>query len=316
MENPARILVIRLSALGNLVQSLGPFAAIRRHHARSRITLLTTRPYAEWLGGSPYFDEVWVDERPQWWDLPGLLRLRRRLAEGQFDRVYDLQTSARSSQYFRLFKRNARPEWSGIARGCSHPDRNPDRDRLHDLERQAGQLRIAGITDVPPPDLGWMSGDIARFGLPPRFALLVPGSSVHRLAKRWPVARYATLACHLAEAGMTPVVIGTSGETPLARRIGQAAKVIDLTGLTSLGDLASLARCATLAVGNDTGPMHLIAAANCPSLVLFSADSNPDLCAPYGRSVAILRRPSLDQLPMEAVRDAALALCHAQPDVA
>ena len=81
-----------------------------------------------------------IDERPDWWDLSGWLRLRRRLIEGKFGRVYDLQTSGRSAHYFRLFPTWAQPEWSGIAPGCSLPDRDPNRDRLHDVDRQFGQF--------------------------------------------------------------------------------------------------------------------------------------------------------------------------------
>jgi ADP-heptose:LPS heptosyltransferase len=55
-----------------------------------------------------------------------------------------------------------------------------------------------------------------------------------------------------------------------------------------------------VAVGNDTGPMHLIAAAGCSSVVLFSADSDPALCAPRGK-VAVLRRPDLAQLTVDEV---------------
>ncbi len=53
-----RILVVKLGALGNVILSLGPFAAIRRHHAADHVSLLTTRPWAAWLAQSPYFDEV------------------------------------------------------------------------------------------------------------------------------------------------------------------------------------------------------------------------------------------------------------------
>ena len=145
MAEPRRILVVKLGALGNVVLSLGPFAAIRRHHAGAHITLLTTAPYADWLARSPWFDTVWIDERPEWWDLPGWLRLRRRLIDGRFDRAYDLQTSGRSSRYFQLLPRRDRPDWSGIAHGCALPDRDPNRNRLHDIDRQFGQLRQAGI---------------------------------------------------------------------------------------------------------------------------------------------------------------------------
>jgi ADP-heptose:LPS heptosyltransferase len=298
----SRILVLKLSALGNVILSLGPFAAIRRHHQHDHITLLTTRPWAGWLATSPYFDIVLIDARPAWWDLPGVLRLRRQLADGRFDRVYDLQTSSRSSHYLHLFPRGRKPEWSGIAPGCSHPDSNPDRDRIHDIDRQFGQLRAAGIPETCPPDLSWTGADLSAFALPDRFALLVPGSSAHRPAKRWPAAHYAALARSLLARGIVPVVLGTAQETPLAQKIRAAVpRAIDLTGRTDLAALASLGRAATLAVGNDTGPMHLLAAVGCPSLVLFSADSDPTLCAPRGPSVTVLRRPDLAELDPETV---------------
>jgi ADP-heptose:LPS heptosyltransferase len=298
-----RILVIKLGALGNVILSLGPFATIRRHHAGAHITLLTTAPYADWLATSPYFDQVWVDERPEWWNAASVLRLRRRLIGGRFDRVYDLQTSSRSSHYFHLFRRVARPDWSGIAFGCSLPDRDPDRNQVHDIDRQFGQLRAAGIAERGAADLSWCQGDIGRFGLPRRLALLAPGSSPHRTAKRWPITHYRDLAKDLLARGVTPVVIGTAPEGGLAQSIqGVAPATIDLTGRTGFADIASLARASHVAIGNDTGPMHLIAAAGCPSIVLFSGESDPALCAPRGPRVTVLRRPDLAALEVDAVR--------------
>ena len=89
--------MIKLGALGDVVQAMGPAAAIRAHHPDSEIALLTTAPFARFLGDAPYFDAVWVDERPGPLDLAGLWRLRRRLREARFSRVYDLQTSTRSN---------------------------------------------------------------------------------------------------------------------------------------------------------------------------------------------------------------------------
>ncbi|WP_428485878.1 glycosyltransferase family 9 protein [Rhodopila sp.] len=292
------ILVIKLGAFGNIMLSLAAFAAIRLHHATARISVLTTAAYADWLATFPYFDQVLVDPRPAWWDLGGVGRLRRMLTTGQFNRIYDLQTSSRSSRYFHLFPAKHRPEWSGIAFGCKLPDRDPRRNMLHDTERQQGQLRQAGISVFPPADLSWCRGEIGRFGLPPDFALLVPGSSPNRLAKRWPTARYESLARALTDRCITPVVIGASAETPLAAAIPSA---IDLTGQTGLGDLADLARGARFAVGNDTGPMHLIATAGCPAVTLFSVDSNPAQCAPHGRWTRVLQRSDLSDLPVDAV---------------
>ena len=273
-------------------------SAIRAFHAGARISVLTTAPYAAWLREAPFFDEVLVDTRPAWWNVAEVLRLRRMLRAPGFARVYDLQTSSRSSRYFQLFPRGAKPEWSGIAPGCSHPDRDPNRDRLHDNDRQAGQLRQAGISHIPPADLTWCLGGIARFGLPPDFVVLVPGSAPHRPVKRWPAGAYQALAQNLRARGLTPVVVGTGSETPIAKEIPAA---IDLTGQTSFGDLADLARGARFAVGNDTGPMHLMATAGCPALVLFSHDSDPALCVPRGPDVRVLRRPSLADLDIADV---------------
>jgi len=299
------ILVIKLGALGDMVQALGPFAAIRRHHPDARIVLLTTRAYAAFAGASGYFDEVWTDTRPRWNDLGGWLALRRRLRKGRFGRVYDLQTSDRSSSYFRLFWPGPYPEWSGIARGCSHPHANPERDRMHTVDRQAEQLRMAGIGEVAAPSLDWVSADTARFGLSGRYALLAPGGAAHRPEKRWPAERYGELANWLARNGMTPVLLGTEAEAGVLATVMEICpEAVSLAGRTDFLDIAALARGAASAVGNDTGPMHLIAVAGAPTVVLFSHASDPALCAPRGPRVAVLRRPSLAELETAEVEKA------------
>ncbi len=123
-ERPS-ILVIKLGALGDFVQALGPMAAIRRHHADARIVLITAPALAPLARASGYVDEIWLDARPPLWVASAWLALRRRLREERFARVYDLQTSDRSGWYFRLYWPGPRPEWSGIARGASHPHANP-----------------------------------------------------------------------------------------------------------------------------------------------------------------------------------------------
>ncbi|MBI3444176.1 MAG: glycosyltransferase family 9 protein [Magnetospirillum sp.] len=303
MIPPTNILVIKLGALGDFVQAMGPFAAIRAHHPRAHITLLTTRPFAELGRASPYFDEVWIDDKPPLWRLDKILALRSKLRSGQFSRVYDLQTSDRSSGYFRLLGREV--EWSGIARGCSHPHANPRRDFMHTIERQREQLAVAGIPQVPPPDLAWAEAAPGRFALATPFVLLCPGGAPHRPAKRWPVERFAALACDLARRGMTPVLLGTHKEQAEIEAIRAACpQAVDLSGQTGFADIIALARRAEAALGNDTGPMHLIAAGGCPSVLLFSSESDPALCAPRG-NVTVLRRPSLAELG-EAEVEAAL----------
>jgi len=298
-----RVLVIKLSALGDFVQAMGPFAAIRAHHPEAKITLLTTKPYVGLAEQSPYFDEVWTDTRPKAWDVAGVMRLRKMLRSAKVEMVYDLQTSDRSSTYYHIM---GDPPWSGIANGCSHPHANPDRDLMHTIDRQAEQLAMAGIAPTPLPDLSWVKADIARLLVPRRAVLLVPGGAPHRPGKRWPADRFAALGNQLAAKGLYPVVLGTRADAEAIKVIlGNCPHAMSLADQTSFADVVVLARHALGAIGNDTGPMHLIAAAGCPAVVLFSNESDPSLCAPRGR-VEVIAAEELGQLPLEQV-EAALA---------
>ncbi len=302
-----RVLVIKHGALGDFIQALAPMQAIRRAHAEAHITLLTTAPFAGLAEASGWFDDIWLDDRPSIARPHLWLGLIRQLRRAGFDRVYDLQTSDRTGHYFRMLSGPSRPEWSGIAAGCSHPHDNLDRDRMHTRDRQAEQLNLAGIADVPDADLDWLNADVADL-LPESadFALLVPGGSAHRPEKRWPAAAFVELAQRIAGQGMAPLLIGGGDETELCERIAATVPAaLSLAGRTGFAELAGLARRARLAVGNDTGPMHLVAALGCRSVVLFSDASDPDLCAPRGQSVSVLRSPSLAELGVDEVAAAA-----------
>lgn len=293
-----RLLVIKLGALGDFAQAFGPFAAIRAHHPGAEITLLTTPPFAPLARQAPWFDLVWEDGRPK--GLAALWALGRRLRAARFDRVYDLQTSDRSSRYRWLVGRGV--EWSGIAAGASHPHANPRRDFMHTVERQREQLEMAGIGQFSALALDWLDADITRFDLPERFALLIPGASPGRPAKRWPMENFAALAAAL---DIPAVILGGPAEASLGTAITETAPgARDLTGKTSFADIAALARRAAFCIGNDTGPTHLAAVAGCPTLALFGEDSDPALCAPRGPRVAVLRRQPLGSLLLADVQGA------------
>jgi ADP-heptose:LPS heptosyltransferase len=305
---PLHILVIRLSAFGDFIQALGPFAAIRRHHAGDRISLLTTRPLAGFAQELGYFDEILVDSRPAPLALRGWLALRHRLRRPGFDRVYDLQTSTRSAVYGALL-RPRMPEWSGTAWGCSHPHANLDRDRQHTLDKQAEQLLMAGIHPTPPPALPPLDRALPEGLTGRRFVLLAPGSSPQHPAKRWPARQFGEVARALGENGIVPLVVGLPEEAPLAATIRQACPgALDLVGQTGLVGLAALAQRAALTIGNDTGICHLAAAAASPVIVLFSRESDPARHAPRGRLVRILTEAELKDLEVERVTAAAHSL--------
>ncbi len=306
-----RILVIKHSALGDFILAQGAFQAIREHHRGAHITLLTTAPFAAMAQASRLFDAIEIDPKPGALQWGKWLKLRRFIVGSGFERIYDLQHTDRTHAYFRFFGRNP-PEWSGIAAGCSHPHANPQRNHMHTLERLAEQLADAGIAATPAPDLSWLTDDVAELQPQGPYALLVPGGAAHRPDKRWPAEHYAALAQALHKAGITPVAIGADAErAEITRIVAGAPGTVDLCGNTSLGAIAELARHARVAIGNDTGPMHIIAAVNCPSVVLFSAASVPEQTRPRGSSVRVLQEADLATLPVEKVSDSAEAIARA-----
>lgn len=311
---PSNILVIKHGALGDIILATAGFAAIRKAHPGAKIHCLTTKPFADLLAQSPYFDEIWVDSKPKLFDRAAIKRLKQMLNSKQWEWVYDLQTSNRSTRYQWLLKRPW-PQISNVSRWSSHGYTDPARHTRHALDNLRLQLKIAGIESVGLPDLSWMTADISELveligttrmvplerKMNP-FALLVPGGAAHRPEKRWPAEQYASLAQELNRKGIRPVLIGTQAESEalnsIATRVPQA---INLCGRTSIPQLATLAREAALAVGNDTGPMHIIGASNCPSTVLFSHTSDPARSAPVGNTVTILREKDLSTLTVDRV---------------
>ena len=309
------ILIIKLSALGDFVQALGPAAALRKHHESDRITLLTTSPYAQFAEETELFDEIVVVRRSKARDLVEWLDLRRLLRAGSFDRVYDLQTSGRSSLYAWLFFPGPMPQWCGIAWRCSHPHANLDRFPQHTIDKQAEQLLMAGIYPVPLPSLRLQARPLPAQLQHRSFALLIPGSSPRHLRKRWPAEHYGELARKLMAAGYLPVVVGAPGEENLAAAVRESCtEAIDLVGKTDLAALADLARQAALTIGNDTGAIHIAAAGGNPVVVLFSDASEPSRCAPRGGLVRILIEPDLAELSVDTVFSASIDVAGAQAD--
>jgi ADP-heptose:LPS heptosyltransferase len=307
------ILVIKLGALGDMIQALPSFHDLRRHDRDARLVLLTTPPYAALAARMPWFDEVWSDGRPKASDWRRFLALVRRLRGARFRRVYDLQCNDRTALYFRLLAGRHRPEWVGAARGADIPLPPLPPGRRHNCDVMRAQLAAAGVPPALPTDLSWLAADVARFELPREFVLLAPGSSPHLLHKRWPARRYAALANRLRARGLAIVLIGTAADRDAATAIAAAVPgLIDLTGRTDLVELATIARRAAGVVGNDTGPVALAAMLGAPTLMLMSRHTDPERSGPRGPKTAWLKRDDLGALSVEEV-EAAILLRRTEP---
>lgn len=300
------ILVIKLSALGDFIQCFGAMRAIRNHHPDAHITLLTSKPYKELGEKSNYFDEIIIDKRPKLFDLKGWVYLSRLFNAKKFNRVYDLQCNDRTNIYHKLFLK--KPEWIGTAKGATHRNTDPNRKAGLAFYGHKQTLALGGVNNVEIDTMEWIVKD-SNFGLNKPYALIASGCAPSRPAKRWDASLYGALCQKLQEANIQPVLLGTDDEKSVTDEISSLCpEAINLTGKTSLFDLAPLAREASIAIGNDTGPMHFFGPTGCKCLVLFSGKSDPERHRPLGKDVHTIQKDNINDISVKDIMDKAKKL--------
>ncbi|HEY5413159.1 MAG TPA: glycosyltransferase family 9 protein, partial [Caulobacteraceae bacterium] len=142
---------------------------------------------------------------------------------------------------------------------------------------------------------------------PRPYALLAPGG-VSKSQELWPIANYAELARQLYAHGLDVFVVGAPEESGMARAIQRTTpRARDLTGGTDFAQIAVLGARAALAVGNNSGPTHLMAAAGAPTVALFSKAADPDVSGPRGY-VAVLTALQVKDISVQQVAETAKVL--------
>ena len=288
------ILIIKLSALGDFIQNLGIMRAIREHHKEARITLLTTKPYQEIAEKSGYVDDIILDPRPKFFQIKKWWQLKKKLNKEQFTRVYDLQINDRTAIYYSLFTQ--KPEWVGALKKEARNKSGLAFDRHKEMIKQVG------IKNINIDKMDWINNEIIQFKTSAPYILIVPGCAPTRPEKRWPATHYIALCNALTSQHLQPVIIGTENEQEITDEIAQnCPQVLNLTGKTSLFDIVTLARKASIAVGNDTGPMHLIGPTGCKTITLFSGYSDPARHRPLGDNIHTLQEQDIADICPETV---------------
>jgi ADP-heptose:LPS heptosyltransferase len=166
----------------------------------------------------------------------------------------------------------------------------------------AAQLRAAGVPALPAPNLTWFDANTEKFALPSHYAVLISGSSPNAPHKRWPPQKFAALAKRLRDKGLACVAVGTGLDAEAIAVIKAfVPETVDLCGKTNLFELAGILRRAAIVIGNDTGPLHMAAALQTPTVALFSEQSNPVWSKPPGPKVAWRQSQNLEDLSVAEV---------------
>jgi lipopolysaccharide heptosyltransferase I len=282
---------------------------IGRHPALSNVLLFARNEFARF----------WRS----WSATSSLLRLASDIRRARYDLVIDLHGQFRSALFAlasgapvrlgfdrprresrggsdrQLVQGAYRHGWTGTREGAwlAYTHRIPITTLdVHAVDRYLWLAPLLGLDDgppdfqlpVPPEADAHADGLLRQAGVAGRpFAVLVPGTLWQ--TKHWHVEGFAEVARHLIRAGRAVVLAGTAKERPRCRHVASLCPdVHDLSGQTTLSQLAALIRRADVCVTNDSGSMHLTVALGRPVVSIFGP-TDPIWIGPYGRQGAVVR---------------------------
>ena len=293
------ILVVKLSAIGDVIHALPVSYAIKESFPDVHLTWVVEPPAYGILEGNPCIDEILVFEKKKFKSIGGFLQnigpFRAKLQGRRYDAVLDLQGLFKSAAIawlsgapLRLGTCNMRECSDKISRPVIGPHAQG-----HIVERYLDVARALGCTVdevvfpmvVSERDVAISRAILQQAGVPEGIAYAVLAVGANWPNKRWPVKSYAALSDWLYSQEIIPVFIGGGTvDTGLVADIAAAAEIppVNLVGKTSLKQLAQIIREGRFTIGGDTGPVHLSAGLHQPTIMLMGpTDANRN--GPYGQ---------------------------------
>lgn len=299
------ILIVKLSAIGDVIHALPVAYALKHCFPQARITWVVEKPAFELVDGHPAIDDVIIFDKARCRSLSKLVNylpeLRRRLQVQPFDLALDLQGLFKSAMIAwlsgapkRLVYCNAREFSDRISQKVCGPNQ-----KGHIVEQYLDVVRVLACR-VETVDFGirFNKGEtsaaqqiltVAGWKGEP-YVVLAPGANWPN--KRWPTSHFAELADYLHQKGILSLMIGGPADKALADEIRAQTNVaiLDLIGKTSLKQLAWVIKNARVMVGGDTGPMHLSVAVSTPTVAIMGP-TDAQRNGPYGNGHKALIAP-------------------------
>lgn len=295
-KQPGKILIIKPSALGDIVHSLPFLAAVHKRYPDAEIHWVVAKGLHTFLEGHPMIDRLWIMDKDGWKKigrfhqiLPEINAFRKGLREEHFDISIDLSGLLRSGLITWAAGAKYRLGFSDSDEGSPlfYTHKIEGGDQIHAIDRY---LKLARLLDCdtsqvtyPFPPLPAVSELLAS--LPAEFCIMAP--SAGKEANRWPAERFGQLAARLP---LPSVVVSSPADSHIVEDVVAASngKAINLAGRTGLKELVSLIAKSRFFICNDTGPMHIAAALGIPVFALFGP-ANPVRTGPYGKLHTIIR---------------------------
>ncbi len=321
-----RILVLRYRFIGDTILTVPFLRNLRYAEPDAHIVWVVAPGSSDVVQGIPYVDELvyWdpvtihADSRGAHRTLGAKLRFIRELRAQKFDKAYVLKRSLSSALIALFSGARERVGFDTEGRGLLLTRRVPYRHDQHEVDNFLDVLRADGVPVRDDYLEFWTTAEedndaneiLIGEGVEPgeRLALIHPFAAIPQ--RGWHLEDFARLATLLREQGLRVAVLGS----PRERGIFESARhlfgsdCVDLVGKSSLRVTMALLRKATIFVGNDSGVMHLAAAAAIPLVALFGPQS-PLKFGPWSERAKILYK----KFPCSPCRQKYFTECEPSP---
>ncbi|WP_294520665.1 glycosyltransferase family 9 protein [uncultured Anaerovibrio sp.] len=299
MKDIKSVLVVKLSAIGDVIHALPVSYAIKETYPEARVTWVVEPPAYDILKDNPYIDNIIVFEKKKFKSMRGFLKnygpFTKILNADKYDASLDLQGLFKSAAIawsakapIRLGTCNMREMSHKVSRPVVGPNANGHIvERYLDVVRELGcQVnKVVFPMEISQRDQQAAEGAMQQAGIRMENPYVVLAVGANWPNKRWPTRYYAKLSDWLYDRKIIPVIIGGGMlDSTLAGEIDAEAEIppIILVGKTTLKQLAHVIKNAKAVVGGDTGPVHLAAGLGVPTvMVMGPTDANRN--GPYGQ---------------------------------
>lgn len=328
MSAPPRILFIRLSAVGDVINTLPALEALRRGFPDAFIGYVVEDRAHDLISNHPSVNKVHLYKRKRWarymhqpkhwWEMIAeFSAFLKEIRREEYSIALDFQGNLKGAMHGVLSGARRRV---GFSRGhCKENNYFFNNEHVtppgatEKINRVEKFLSLVGHLGVPVTSAGYRLPEtkdgrarVDAFLSEKRlrdYAVIHPGTSDFGALKRWRPERFAELALRIGRTtALKPVISWGPGERPLAEEIvaGSQGEALLAMETQNILDLAELIRSARLYVGCDSGPLHLSSAVSTPSVALFGP-KDPRTYGPYNPHHRVVLKGELGQGSMEAI---------------
>ena len=303
----SNILIIKHGSLGDIAQACGAIQDISQNHKEDQIHLLTTKPYFELFKKNPFIHNVILDKRLSRFNLIYLYQLTRILKNFNFEKVYDLQNSSRTTFYKNiLFPKAKFDKWCSSETTLPTNIPKVEFDKNPVLDRFDHQLKTSGLNTLNTvnPDFSWACTNIdnikKNYDLE-KYIILFPFCSAHLQIKKWPYYNeLIELIKNKYNNRYKTLVAPGPSEIKDAKDIN-AISILDGEKILDISQLSSLIKDSSFVVANDTGPAHMAAHLNVNGLTLFGKHTTAFKVSIERKNFKAIQVDDLNKLSAEKV---------------